>query len=461
MTGRTLPRLVTVVLALALAVTGAPRAGAATTSFTDVPPGTAFHTEITWLADVGITTGWADGTFRPLDPVNRDAMAAFLYRLAGSPAYTPSGQRFSDVPPTSAFYTEIMWLADRGVSTGWPDGTFRPLEPVNRDAMAAFLYRFRGGPAFSAPAASPFVDIGSCTQFYREMTWLAARGISTGWTETDGRTYRPVLPVQRDAIAAFLYRLDHPTTPIAPPAPTGTPRVLCPVATIPPAPASPDLAAGWNGVRVSLVQQRLGLGSRLETMDATTVAAVRRFQSAQGLPATGVVDRATWARLVPGHSFEIDRYQVQPSLPTSASSDARIEAMVAYALAQAGAPYTWGGAGPKALGFDCSGLVLQALHQAGLAPRPIDVVAHTSPTFTTSQAFYDHPALQHVPVAERRRGDLLFYQTAAGATRHVTIYLGDGRMVEAVGAGVQEVAVYTGYDNGAITLSPTAVRPFA
>ena len=30
----------------------------------------------------------------------------------------------------------------RGITTGWSDGTFRPNAPVNRDAMAAFIYRY-------------------------------------------------------------------------------------------------------------------------------------------------------------------------------------------------------------------------------------------------------------------------------------------------------------------------------
>lgn len=48
---------------------------------------------------------------------------------------------FSDVPNGTAFGTEIRWLADEGISTGWTDGTYRPLEPVARDAMAAFMHR--------------------------------------------------------------------------------------------------------------------------------------------------------------------------------------------------------------------------------------------------------------------------------------------------------------------------------
>ncbi len=46
------------------------------------------------------------------------------------------------------------------------------------------------------------------SQFYKEITWLAAQGISTGWTEGgDGsKTFRPVNAVNRDAMAAFMYR---------------------------------------------------------------------------------------------------------------------------------------------------------------------------------------------------------------------------------------------------------------
>jgi len=38
---------------------------------------------------------------------------------------------------------EIAWLADRKISTGWPDKTYRPGNAINRDAMAAFIYRYK------------------------------------------------------------------------------------------------------------------------------------------------------------------------------------------------------------------------------------------------------------------------------------------------------------------------------
>jgi hypothetical protein len=177
------------------------------TSFIDVDPGNQFYNEISWLAAEGISTGYFDQTFRPVQAVNRDAMAAFLYRLAGSPDYTPPAESpFTDVTTATQFYKEITWLASRGITTGYWDRSYRPLQPVNRDAMAAFLYRFAVKPAFTAPSSSPFGDIGVNTQFYSEMSWLADKGISTGWSED--RTYRPLQPVNRDAMAAFMYRFN-------------------------------------------------------------------------------------------------------------------------------------------------------------------------------------------------------------------------------------------------------------
>lgn len=179
--------------------------------FVDFPPRVLFLTEVEWLASEGVSTGWAEPegtlTYRPWQAIDRDAMAAFFYRMAGSPAYTPPLESpFSDVTPWTPFYKEMAWMHSEGIATGYPDGTFRPWDPVNRDAMAAFMYRFADSPAYTEPATSPFIDVATNHQFYREMAWLRSIGVSTGWP--DG-SYRPGEPVMRDAMAAFLYRLDR------------------------------------------------------------------------------------------------------------------------------------------------------------------------------------------------------------------------------------------------------------
>ncbi|PWD51317.1 hypothetical protein C8046_12255 [Serinibacter arcticus] len=184
--------------------------------FSDVPEGVQFYDEIQWLGRAGVSTGWvqADGTreYRPLNSIARDAMAAFLYRLAGSPeVQLPATSPFTDVKPDNQFYKEIVWLSQEGISTGWDNGdgtfSFRPLDPIARDAMAAFLYRSADSPSFEVPAISPFQDVFTSDQFYEEIAWMHATGVATGWQGNDGRDYyRSLAPVARDAMAAFLSR---------------------------------------------------------------------------------------------------------------------------------------------------------------------------------------------------------------------------------------------------------------
>jgi serine protease len=184
--------------------------------FSDVATGQQFYKEMAWLAEQGISTGWTEGgsrTYRPFEPISRDAMAAFLYRMAGKPEYTPPVvSPFTDIAPGQQFYKEMAWLAEQGISTGWTDAgsrTYRPFEPISRDAMAAFLYRMAGKPEYTAPVVSPFTDIAPGQQFYKEMSWLAENRISTGWSGDGGsRFYRPLQPISRDAMAAFLFRLN-------------------------------------------------------------------------------------------------------------------------------------------------------------------------------------------------------------------------------------------------------------
>ena len=187
-----------------LRVSSSSEAPAESAHFKDVPADYPFVNDINWLAQRRITTGYPDGTFRPNGSVERGAMAAFFYRMAGSPQFTaPSTPSFKDVPRDHPFYKEIEWMRAHGITTGWSDGTFRPNDAVNRDAMAAFFYRYAGSPAYSAPAVSPFSDVSTGSQFYREIAWLADQRITTGWP--DG-SFRPVQPIERGAMAAFLHR---------------------------------------------------------------------------------------------------------------------------------------------------------------------------------------------------------------------------------------------------------------
>lgn len=179
--------------------------------FSDVSATSVFCGDIEWLVAAEITGGFDDGTFRPTNAVSRGAMAAFLYRYAGSPDGSDpacAGTVFPDVPDSHPFCGEIEWLADGDIAGGFPDGTYRPSQPVSRQSMALFLYRFAGLPDGEDPtcASAEFTDVPTSHPFCGEIDWLVAEGITEGFSDD---TFRPTLSVSRQGMAAFLHRFDE------------------------------------------------------------------------------------------------------------------------------------------------------------------------------------------------------------------------------------------------------------
>jgi hypothetical protein len=173
-------------------------------TFTDVGLTHPFVLPIEWMAERGISTGFPDGTYQPSAPVSRQAMSAFLSRLGGGPDFkVPPPQTFSDVSPSHPFFLEVAWMVDEGITTGFPDGTYRPATPVSRQSMSAFLNRLVGSPAASETRPL-FSDVSANHPFFAEIQWMAESGVSTGFP--DG-TFRPSAPVSRQAMSAFLQRL--------------------------------------------------------------------------------------------------------------------------------------------------------------------------------------------------------------------------------------------------------------
>ena len=177
--------------------------------FSDVPSNSEYAPYICWLASTGVTTGTSSTTFSPAASVTRQQMAAFLYRMAGQPAFTPPAKpSFSDVPADSQYFLWIEWLKTTGITTGTSATTFSPTAGVTRQQMAAFLYRMAGQPPFTPPSKPSFSDVPANSDYFVSIEWLKTTGVTTG---TSATTFSPTAVVTRQQMAAFLYRMSTTT----------------------------------------------------------------------------------------------------------------------------------------------------------------------------------------------------------------------------------------------------------
>jgi hypothetical protein len=158
------------------------------------------------IAEAGLTSGFPDGTYRPTDLVNRAQMAVFLLKGIHGASYippTPDGSHpFSDI---SGHWAEawIEQLYDEGLTAGFPDNTYRPADNVNRAQMAVLLLVAKYGGGYTPPSPNgshPFTDIsGHWAEAWIEQ--LYDEGITAGFP--DG-TFRPGENVNRAQMAVFL-----------------------------------------------------------------------------------------------------------------------------------------------------------------------------------------------------------------------------------------------------------------
>ena len=70
------------------------------------------------------------------------AIALVAVIVGGAATALAQSQRFSDVPPEHEAYEAIEWAAEVEVTTGYPDGTFKPEQPLSKRHAGVFMERY-------------------------------------------------------------------------------------------------------------------------------------------------------------------------------------------------------------------------------------------------------------------------------------------------------------------------------
>lgn len=159
--------------------------------FTDVPAGHSFASQITWARDNGVMGGYADGSFRPANPTNRQQLWMVLARLSGA------------APADMAAARE--WAVNSGVSDGANgEGT------LSRQQLVTMLYRYAQSQEMNLEGAADlaaYPDNAAVASYAQEaLAWAVGKGIVTG--TSDGRL-NPEGTATRGQFAVIMYRFSH------------------------------------------------------------------------------------------------------------------------------------------------------------------------------------------------------------------------------------------------------------
>ena len=177
---KTCKRIAALLLALILTCSLSVTALAAVedTGFSDVDANDWFADSAVYVRDNGIMNGTSATTFNPDGTTSRGQITAILYRAAGSPAVSDAVD-FPDVAPGAYYADAAVWAAANGVVTGYADGTFRPNDPITRQQMAVILWRYAGSPA--AEPGTDYADESAIASYaVTAVDWARDAGVISG-----------------------------------------------------------------------------------------------------------------------------------------------------------------------------------------------------------------------------------------------------------------------------------------
>lgn len=176
--------------------------------YSDVKPKDWFYQDVKRASELGLFTGYSDGSFLPKATMTRAMFAQVLYRIAGEPE-CEAALPFEDVKAKSWYYKAVCWAYDADVVNGVSSTSFAPDSKITREQMTTMLYKYASacGIADSDAPALPesFVDRAEVSRYaVGPMGWAVDVGLING---VGGSRLAPKNDATRAQAAAILVRL--------------------------------------------------------------------------------------------------------------------------------------------------------------------------------------------------------------------------------------------------------------
>ncbi|MFM9412795.1 S-layer homology domain-containing protein [Peptococcus simiae] len=147
--------------------------------------------------------GYPDGTFAPNRGMTRAEVATMFTRLLKDRPikWKKYDAGFSDVKQGDWYANTVGYAVQKGIVTGYPDGSFKPNQPITRAEFSAIASRFA---ALTDEKEITFIDLGADHWGYRAIRLAASHGWISGYPDD---TFRPDRAITRAEVTSITNRM--------------------------------------------------------------------------------------------------------------------------------------------------------------------------------------------------------------------------------------------------------------
>lgn len=178
----------------------------AAVNFPDVPQNHANAEAIQALKDAGLVSGYPDGSFKPDNPITRAESSAIILKAAGITAVKSKNKLpFTDVFEDAWFYAVLQTGIEMGKLKGYEDKTFKPMNPITLpEAVTIALSFFQISTKNVAPDDLIYGGLDSKEWYAKPLQYAKNKNLIV--PDSDGMIY-PAKPLTRGQVAELIYKL--------------------------------------------------------------------------------------------------------------------------------------------------------------------------------------------------------------------------------------------------------------
>ncbi len=185
-------------------------------SFSDVPETNQNYEAINYLQEQNIINGYQDGTFKPNQSVNRAEFLKIIIEGSKIEPNVSTPSPFPDVDHNQWYGKYIKHAYASGWINGYPDGTFKPEQTINKVEALKILAKVQNWVLNPFINDQPFNDT-PLNEWY--IPYLAYAK-SKNFIEETGAFFEPSKPMTRSGISEVIYRTIKPVNEVIPPTET-------------------------------------------------------------------------------------------------------------------------------------------------------------------------------------------------------------------------------------------------